>query len=210
MADNCLFWSHQIFFLLEIIQKFFFLPQGPHSPRRVPLQVFPGHFPGQFFSISRFFQVFIVAWFVAKCHFPGFSRLIFKQFPKHFHPSNLLIKHLLSWKKSLAQKKMSYEKTWIRNIMWSASFIMSFVRFDARKGGTPCCWIVVGGGGTLHFSVFSFWGDTIRRGNITIFNILSIIGHFQTAISPDILDLSPSFIYHNTYFNVLFKNVWVC
>ena len=31
--------------------------QGPHSPRRVPLQVFPGHFPGRFSSISRFFSL---------------------------------------------------------------------------------------------------------------------------------------------------------
>ena len=42
--------------------------QGPHSPRRVPLQVFPGHF----WSISRFFKVFIIAWFGEKCHFPVF------------------------------------------------------------------------------------------------------------------------------------------
>ena len=34
-----------------------YLNQGPHSPRRVPLQVFPGHFPGQFSSISRFLSL---------------------------------------------------------------------------------------------------------------------------------------------------------
>ena len=31
--------------------------QGPHPPRWVPLQVFPGHFPGQFSSISRFLSL---------------------------------------------------------------------------------------------------------------------------------------------------------
>ena len=66
------------------------LNQGSQSPRRVPLQVFPGHFPGQFSSISRFFQVFIVAWFGQKCHFPGFSRL---NFSSNFPNENVLKIH---------------------------------------------------------------------------------------------------------------------
>ena len=31
------------------------------------------------------------------------------------------------------------------------------------------------------------------------------MGHFQRAISPELLDLNPSFIYQNTHLNVLLK-----
>ena len=63
------------------------LPEGSHSRF---FQVFPGHFPGQFSSISRFFQVFIVACLGQKCHFPGFSRL---NFSSSFPNENVLKIH---------------------------------------------------------------------------------------------------------------------
>ena len=69
---------------------------------------------------------------------------------------------------------------------------------------------VCGGGDTPFLGFFALEGDTIRRGNTNFFNILPIMGHFQRAISPELLDLNPSFIYQNTHFNVLFKNAWVC
>ena len=45
---------------------------------------------------------------------------------------------------------------------------------------------------------------------MTIFNILLIRGHFQRAISNELLDLNISFIYQITHLNVLFKNALVC
>ena len=43
------------------------------------------------------------------------------------------------------------------------------------------------------------------RGDTKIFNILPITRHFQRAVSPELKNLNPSFIYQNTPLNVLFK-----
>ena len=53
-------------------------------------------------------------------------------------------------------------------------------------------------------------GNPERGGTLIFFYILSIMEHFQRVISPELLDLNPSFIYQNTHFNVLFENAWVC
>ena len=59
---------------------------------------------------------------------------------------------------------------------------------------------------TLNFSGFlPLGGDTIMRGDTKIFNILPITRHFQRAVSPELKNLNPSFIYQNTPLNVLFK-----
>ena len=50
-------------------------------------------------------------------------------------------------------------------------------------------------------SILKIWNQCPRFSNIESL----YIWHFQRAISPELLDLNPSFIYQNTPLNVLFK-----
>ena len=89
----------------------FKIVQGPHSPRRVPLQVFPGHFPGQFSSISRFLSLRGSAKSAIFQIFPGWILEAISQMFSFFPSAN---KTSIKLKKSLAQidSKMWYEKTY--------------------------------------------------------------------------------------------------